>query len=139
MEEKLKREAKDFVHKLFKKQDRNGAAAIHKNDMKKILVAVLPEYLESDNEELGKLLEQHVKVTKYTEHNKKTNQFEVRYQEDTLDFPSVLAIVVHFLKKDAKKNGNAFADRSVVKYNDFPASEALAAAQKQNEMKKRLF
>ncbi|OXA46470.1 uncharacterized protein LOC110856159 [Folsomia candida] len=138
MEDKLKRESKDFVQKLFKKQDKNNAAAIHKSDMKKILQSVLPEYFLDYDAELEQLLLQHVKVTKYTEHNKKTNQFDVKYQEDTLDFPSVLAVVVHFLKKDEKKSSNAFSGVSVVKYTDFPTTER-SMINTTAESKKRLF
>jgi hypothetical protein len=50
------------VQKLFKKQDKNNAAAIHKSDMKKILTAVLPEHSDAVNSaELEELLLQHVK------------------------------------------------------------------------------
>jgi len=139
MEEKLKRESREFVQKQFKKFDRNGAAAIHRNDMIKILTTVLPEYNQAiEKLEMEELLKQHVKVTKYTQHNKATNQFEVKYQDDTLDFPSVLAIVVHFLMKSERKNSNAFAGQSNVRFTDFPAgSKVLVNTSTEN--KKRMF
>ncbi len=79
-----------------------------------------------------------ITVTKYTEHNKKTNQFDVKYQEDTLDFPSVLAIVVHFLKVEEKKSQVLFSHQQTVKFTDFPTTEKIMI-NSSSENKKRLF
>jgi hypothetical protein len=55
-----------------------------------------------------------------------------------VDFPSVLAIVVHFLVKSERKSSNAFAGQSVVKFTDFPRKEKLMV-NANNENKKRMF
>lgn len=56
--------------------------------------------------------------------------------ENTVDFPSVLGITVHFLKKIECKD-NPFAGTNVVKVKDFPSAEVS----KKNGMdqKKKLF
>jgi Ca2+-binding EF-hand superfamily protein len=50
------------VQKEFKKLDRNGASAIHKNDVVKVLKSTLVEYnADIEKVELEDLLKQHVK------------------------------------------------------------------------------
>jgi len=106
--------------------------------------------------------------TKYTEHNKKTNQFEMKYrkcksnsigkfslkreskewqlefsifsEKDTLDFPSALAIVVHFLMKREKCSGsNAFSGKSEVRNHDLPDSHRHLLADHDMSQKRKLY
>lgn len=55
--------------------------------------------------------------------------------ENTVDFPSVLAVTVHFLKKIELKDVNFFSGQSVVKVKDFPPKEIKNG----NDQKKKLF
>lgn len=39
--------------------------------------------------------------------------------DDTIDFPSCMAIAVHFLTKIERKQSNAFAGQGLIRFSDF--------------------
>ncbi|CAL8094504.1 unnamed protein product [Orchesella dallaii] len=139
MEDKLKRECKAYVEKTFKTFDKFGSASMPKDDVKNLLKIIIPDFVYEEHcEELTELLAQYVKASKYTVHNKTTNQFEVKYLDNTVDFPSVLGITVHFLKKIECKGQNNFAHQTVVKGKDFPGKNQ-SVAHERRESKRKLY
>ncbi|ODM89679.1 hypothetical protein Ocin01_17002 [Orchesella cincta] len=116
MEDKLKRECKPFLEKLFKKQDELKSGAVSMVGMRKILREMIPEF--NQEEELAEMMGELAKKTKYTMVNKQTNKMEVQYQENSIDFPSALYICVYFLKKLERRNTDCFSGKSVVKFDD---------------------
>ncbi|ODN05411.1 hypothetical protein Ocin01_01252 [Orchesella cincta] len=137
MEEKLKRECKAYVEKTFKTFDKFGSASMPKDEVKNLLKVIIPEFeYDQHKEELVELLSQYSKASKYTVHNKTTNQFEVKYLDNTLDFPSVLGITVHFLKKIECKGQNFFSGQTVVKNKDFPGKNQSISHDRRDSKRK---
>lgn len=132
MEEKIKRESKQYIEKMFKKHDTLNCGAVTKASMKQIVDTLLTP-TPYDEEELETLMLNHVKEAKYTVHNKKTNQFEVKYLPDSIDFPSAMAISVRFLLKGEKAN-NPFSGTGLVKLAHFEAN--TAEQNRKNSIKK---
>jgi len=122
MEQKLKRESRPYIERIFKKYD-GGTGAIHVKDMPRIMKQIVPGL---NPDELQEQIEIYEIESSYLVPNKETHQFDVEHEPGTLDLPSVVAIVVHFLKKQERRNSNEFACRSLISLRDFPdPTEAL--------------
>jgi len=116
MEDKIKRECKPFLEKLFKQQDELKSGAVSMEGMKKIMREMIPDFSQED--ELTEMMGDLAKKTKYTVVNRATNKMEVQYQENSIDFPSALYISVFFLKKLERRNTDCFSGKSVLKFDD---------------------
>jgi len=131
MDEKLKRECRSYLEKLFKKNDDLGSGAVSTQGMKKILKEMISDYIHDVHDaEANELMKGMGKSTKYTSLNKSTNQFDVRYQENSIDFPSALYLCVYFLKKIEFKGTDSFSGRNVVKFDDVSSKKAISIDEK---------
>jgi len=139
MDDKLKRECKSYLEKLFKKNDELSSGAVSMQGMSKILKEMIPDY--HHDEELFEMMQGKGKTTKYTVLNKSTNQFDVQYQQNSIDFPTALYLCVYFLKKIEFKGTDCFSGRNVVKFDDLAcASKAVKIDEKDKpQHTKRLF
>jgi len=136
MEEKLKRESRAYLEKLFKKEDDLGSGSISMEAMRKITKDIVPEFEQF--EELEEIMGKHLKSTKYTVLNKVTNQFEVKLHDKAIDFPSAQYIIVYFLKKIEKRNSNAFAGKGLIRFDDFPRQPETVTHSKDSQ-KRRMY
>ncbi|CAG7820724.1 unnamed protein product, partial [Allacma fusca] len=79
----------------------------------------------------------------YTEKNPVTKKFEVKKEPDCIDFPSGLAIAVHFLSKQERKNNRAmsFSGRALVRLDDLPVynDSSVAALAQIKQPPKRMY
>ncbi|CAG7726623.1 unnamed protein product [Allacma fusca] len=137
MEDKIKRESKQYLEKLFKKYDTLNCGAVSMADMRSIIIALLSPQ-EFDKEELERLMSNHIKESKYTVHNKQTNKFEVKYLKDTIDFPSAMAISVRFLVK-AERENNPFSGTGLVQLRHFGPPSEKVIRNPDIQQKRRIF
>jgi len=136
MEEKVKRESKSLMESLFKEYDKLGSRAVARDDMRRIVNIVVPNFTQED--ELEDVMDQYVAEQKYTAVNPKTKTLEVKYQQDAIDFPSAMAIVCKFLKRYERRNSDAFAGKGLIHFTDLPTTDALQI-RKASEAKRRLY
>ena len=59
-------------------------------------------------------------------------------EDNMIEFPSAMAIAVHFLKKQARRNTNEFSGKSLVRLEDMPKFSWLQE-QMQQKPNRRLF
>jgi len=136
MEEKVKRESKSLMETLFKEYDKLGSRAVTRDDMRRMMNILVPNFAEE--EELEEVMEQYVKEQKYTVMNPQTKNIEVRYQPDAIDFPSAMAISVRFLKRYERRSSDAFAGKGLIRFTDLPVSDALQI-KRASDAKRRLY
>jgi len=136
MEEKVKRESKSLMEALFKEYDKLGSRAVTRDDMRRIVDIMVPNF--NREEELEEVMDQYVQEQKYTVMNPKTRALEVKYQPDAIDFPSAMAIACKFLKRYERRNSDAFAGKGLIHFTDLPTSDALQI-RRASEAKRRLY
>jgi len=136
MEEKVKRESKSLMEALFREYDKLGSRAVHRDDMRKMVNIIVPNFTQE--EELEETMDQYAAEQKYTTMNPKTKQIEVKYQQDAIDFPSAMAIACKFLKRYERRNSDAFAGKGLIHFTDLPTSDALQI-KRASEAKRRLY
>jgi len=136
MEEKVKRESKSLMEALFKEYDQLGSRAVTRDDMRRIVNIIVPNFTQE--EELEETMDQYVAEQKYTAVNPKTKQLEVKYQQGAIDFPSAMAIACKFLKRYERRNSDAFAGKGLIHFTDLPTSDSLQI-KRPSDAKKRLY
>jgi len=137
MEEKLRRESKNYLDKLFKKYEEKNTGALTRDGMIAVMKHMFPEL--RNYEELDNVMEKHLKIASYTVLNKETNTFDVCHIDNTIDFPSAQFIVVYFLKKMAKKETDPFSGKGLIRFSDFGGVLGNGLIDPNAEMKRRMY
>jgi hypothetical protein len=137
MEEKLRRESKSYLDKLFKRHEHKNTGALSREGMRQVMREMFPEFNQDD--ELDEVMVKHLKVSSYTVLNKDTGNFDVRQVDDTLDFPSAQFIVVYFLRKLARRDTDPFSGKGLVRFNDFGQGLSKSLIDPNVELKRRMY
>jgi len=137
MEEKLRRESKNYLDKLFKKYEERNTGALTREGMLSVMKHMFPELTNYD--ELEDIMAKQMKVASYTVLNKETKTFDVCHIDNTIDFPSAQFIVVYFLKKMAKKETDPFSGKGLIRFSDFGGVLGNGLIDPNAEMKRRMY
>ncbi|OXA57017.1 uncharacterized protein LOC110847116 [Folsomia candida] len=137
MEEKLRRESKQYLDKLFKQYEEKNTAALTREGVIKVMQKMFPGF--DQFEELDDIMEKHLKTATYTVLNKETAQFDVQHIDNTIDFPSCQFIVVYFLKKSARRDTDPFAYKGLIRFTDFSGNMSQSLIDPNAEMKRRMY
>lgn len=137
MEEKLRRESKQYLDKLFKTYEAKNTAALTRTGMGEVMRKMFPEFEQW--EELEEVMAKQLKTASYTVLNKETNTFDVKQIEDTIDFPSAQFIVVYFLKKMSRRDTDPFSGKGLVRFTDFSGNMSQSLIDPNQEMKRRMY
>jgi len=121
MENKIKRQARRFLELQFKKFDPRQTGAIHKKNMTEVIQVLLKEDPDLFNEDqIWEQIEKNSKDSTYITIRRGSKEFELNHDGDSLDWTSVMAVVVFFLKKVEKKNNDGFLCKNLIRLTDFP-------------------
>jgi hypothetical protein len=137
MEEKLRRESKQYLDKLFKKFEVKNTAALTREGMIEVMKCMFPDF--NQFEELEEVMEKQLKTSSYTVLNSETNTFDVKQVDNTIDFPSSQFIVVYFLKKMARRDTDPFSGKGLIRFTDFSGNMSQSLIDPNAEMKRRMY
>ncbi|OXA61676.1 uncharacterized protein LOC110858281 [Folsomia candida] len=121
MENKIRRQARKFLELQFKKYDPSMTGALHKKFMSEIVQVLLKEDPDLFNEDqIWEQIEKKSKDSTYITLRRGSKEFVLTHDEETLDWTSVMEVIVFFLKKVEKKNNDGFICKHLVRLTDFP-------------------
>jgi len=121
MENKIRRQARKFLELQFKKHDPSQTGAIHRQKLAEIVQVLLKEDPDLFNEDqIWDLVDQKSKDSTYITLRRGSKEFDLKHDGETLDWTSVMEVIVFFLKKVEKKNNDGFLCKNLIRLTDFP-------------------